>query len=41
MSQLPYMISAISTVKILEKIKEASTPAKFTQNYLSDLSPAR
>lgn len=35
MAQLPYMISASSVRKILEKIKEAATPTKFTQNYLS------
>lgn len=35
MAQLPYMISASVTRKILEKIKEAPTPSKFTQNYLS------
>ncbi|WP_150912109.1 DUF5343 domain-containing protein [Marinobacter halotolerans] len=35
MAQLPYMISASAVKKILEKIKEAPTPAKFTQNYLS------
>jgi hypothetical protein len=35
MAQLPYMISASAVLKILEKIKEAPTPSKFTQNYLS------
>lgn len=35
MAQLPYMISASAVKKILEKIIEAPTPAKFTQNYLS------
>jgi len=35
MAQLPYMISASAARKILEKIKEAPTPSKFTQNYLS------
>ena len=35
MAQLPYMISASVARKILEKIKEAPTPSKFTQNYLS------
>ncbi|MCL1487917.1 MAG: DUF5343 domain-containing protein [Marinobacter sp.] len=35
MAQLPYMISASAVKKILEKIKEAPTPSKFTQNYLS------
>ena len=35
MAQLPYMISASVARKILDKIKEASTPSKFTQNYLS------
>jgi uncharacterized protein DUF5343 len=35
MAQLPYMISASRARKILQKIKEAPTPSKFTQNYLS------
>lgn len=35
MANLPYMVSASVTTKILEKIKEATTPSKFTQNYLS------
>ena len=35
MANLPYMISASTARKILEKIKEAPTPSKFTQNYLS------
>lgn len=35
MAQLPYMISASVARKILEKIKEAPTPSKFTPNYLS------
>lgn len=35
MAQLPYMISAKRVREILEKIKEAPTPSKFTQNYLS------
>lgn len=35
MAQLPYMISASAARKILDKIKEAPTPSKFTQNYLS------
>lgn len=35
MAQLPYMIAASAVRKILEKIKEAPTPSKFTQNYLS------
>lgn len=35
MAQLPYMISASAARKVLEKIKEAPTPSKFTQNYLS------
>lgn len=35
MAQLPYMISASVARRILEKIKEAPTPSKFTQNYLS------
>lgn len=35
MAQLPYLISASVARKILEKIKEAPTPSKFTQNYLS------
>lgn len=36
MAQLPYMISASTIVKILKKIKEAPTPSKFSQNYLSE-----
>lgn len=35
MANLPYLVSASTTKKILEKIKEATTPSKFTQNYLS------
>ena len=35
MAQLPYLISATVARKILDKIKEAPTPTKFTQNYLS------
>jgi hypothetical protein len=35
MAQLPYMVSATVARKILEKIKEAPTPTKFTQNYLA------
>lgn len=35
MAQLPYMISASAVRKILDKIKEAPTPSKFTSNYLS------
>lgn len=35
MANLPYMISASTARKILEKIKEAPTPRKFSQNYLS------
>lgn len=35
MANLPYLVSASVTTKILEKIKEATTPSRFTQNYLS------
>jgi hypothetical protein len=35
MAQLPYMVSASATTKILTKIKEAPTPTKFSLNYLS------
>jgi hypothetical protein len=35
MTQLPYMVSASVARRILEKIKEAPTPSKFTPNYLS------
>ena len=35
MAQLPYMVSASVARKILDKIKEAPTPSRFTQNYLS------
>jgi hypothetical protein len=35
MANLPYMVSASVANKILKKIKEATTPSKFTQNFLS------
>lgn len=35
MSNIPYMVAASTARKILEKIKEATTPSKLTQNYLS------
>lgn len=35
MAPLPYMVSASAARRILEKIKEAPTPSKFTHNYLS------
>ena len=35
MAQIPYMVSASVARKILEKIKEAPTPSKFSPDYLS------
>ena len=35
MAQLPYLVSASVARRILEMIKEAHTPTKFTPNYLS------